>query len=291
MRHFGAQPAGRTVYLTGGTATATQPDSWASVDRVFYGATIPVEVTEAQATMLTAGGFTVVDTAVLAAAADVFLTAASVDPSWAGEDWENVGTAGTGYNAQYIGTNAGVTYTSSGFRIPPANGSQANVYDDGFGISDAGVMSDSMDAGEWTFTMDFTPLFENPVTCRYYRKYTGQSIPVSGRGLVVESTQDVGGFIAAVVTGAENLIITGGASFIGGTVTGRHQVTLRMSGGVFSIFRGLSKILEKPVVDSTADTSDLIIGPGQIVHGVAWWASGLSDNEVLALHAGAGSVN
>lgn len=293
MRHFGSQPSSAAVFMVDGAATATQPASWDDVDRVFYGATIPSAVTTAEASALTTAGFTVIDTDTLTAAAVLHLTSTTPSVSWAGEDWENQGTGGSSYDATYLGTNADVSFTGSGFRIPvaAARGSRANATDDGFTVADAGLLSGSMTTGEWTFSMDFTPLFENPETCRYYRKYTGANILVSGKGLVVESTESVGGFIAAVVSEVVGGFATEGDSWIGRTETGRHQVTLRMSGGRFSVFRGLSKLLDRPVSGSPSDTGDLVIGPGQVVHGLAWWASALSDNEILAVHAASGSVN
>lgn len=288
MRHYRSHTAGQNVYITGGVATLEKPSSQGDITRVFHGGHAVEQVTSAEAEVLTAGGFDVIDTDALGAQAVLLLEPSSVDPGWSGATWANSGTGGSALNAAFL-SNEQVTFTGSGFRIPVQSGGNSAVADDdGFGVVDDGTLEASM-AGDWTFTMNFTPLFNNPETCRYFRKYTGINILVSGGGMIVESTRPVGGFIAAVVSNVTNGIADQGAAFIGGVRTDRHQVTLRMSDGVFSVFRGSSKILDRPVVGSPADGGDLIVGPGQIAHSCAWWTSALSDAEVLAVHAVSGS--
>lgn len=65
MRYFGTMDRGRNVFLLkNGTVTETDPDSrtvlWSDVDTVWWGsAAEPYVVTDAQAALLTAAGYTV----------------------------------------------------------------------------------------------------------------------------------------------------------------------------------------------------------------------------------------
>lgn len=284
MRRYGSHAAGQNVYITAGTATSSWPGSQSAVTRTFYGGHAVESVTSDEASILTAGGFTVIDTDTVVAAAVLYLTASSVDQGWSDATWANSGTGGSALNAAFL-SNEQVTFTGDGFRIPVQSGLTSGVADDdGFGVTDDGTLEASM-GGDWTCTLDFTPLFDNPETCRYLRKYTAGDIVTSGEGLVVESTRPVGGFIAAAVTSVTDMVVTGGASFIGSVRSGRHAVTLRVSDGVFTVFRGQSEILRKTITGSPASSGDLIIGPGQVVHGLAWWDTALSDAEILAIHA------
>lgn len=290
MRFFRPHQAGVNVYITGGAATTTQPANVDEITRVFHGGHVPEAVTDSEASILEAGGFSVVDTATLLSSATVFLSPLGVSASWAGEDWENAGDGGATFDTPFLGTNDDVTFTGTGFRIPVQSGTTGGVADDdGFAVPDDGTLAGHM-AGDWTFTMTFTPLYDNPLTCRYARKYTGANILVSGAGMVVESTLPVGGFIAAVVTDVVDGFVTGGASFIGSVRSGRQAVTLRMADGQFTVFRGGGKILSRPVEGSPVDASDITIGPGQEIHGLAWWGSALTDAEVLALHSNGGEA-
>ena len=65
MRHYGSMDRGRNVYLLkGGVVTETDPDSrtikWSDVDIVWWGsAAVPYTVSDEQAALLTAAGYTV----------------------------------------------------------------------------------------------------------------------------------------------------------------------------------------------------------------------------------------
>jgi hypothetical protein len=141
-------------------------------------------------------------------------------------------------------------------------------------------------AEAFTLTVTHTPLYQNPATERFLRKYTGANIVVSGSGLVHEATDQVALFIAAVVASSDPLT---GASVLTGDIPGRQAVSLRVDRDTdrFCVFRNGVMIGEESLagVGSVANPSDLIIGPGHEIHGLSWHTSALSDAVIGATHA------
>lgn len=151
----------------------------------------------------------------------------------------------------------------------------------------------------WTCTIAFTPLYVNPTSIRFLWKYSGDSLPQSPAGLVIEdvarfepapgSTTSRRGFIAAIYNGR--------GLFRGGTTPNMIQQTKQVAtlryalpttatpNGEISVWRNgapLDEVPPLPIVGDGRwiDDTWIRIGAGQICHAVLWHARALTDTEI-----------